>query len=212
MNILITAATQLELNLIQQKLKSTKNNNISYLVTGIGMLQTAVSLCVFLNNNKPDWVIQIGIAGHFSDKCSIGDVVIIEKEYLGDLGVEEDNKWIDIFEMGFTKKSKKPFSNKALVNKNIKIINTKLPIVSGLTINQITSSKKVAERLHKKYKVEAETMEGAALHYIGNILGIKYLQVRAISNKVSVRDKKYWKMNLALKNLSNETKKLVHKL
>ena len=55
-----------------------------------------------------------------------------------------------------------------------------------------------------KYKSQIESMEGAALHYIGRDLSIPFIQIRAVSNYVGERNKAKWKMQEAIYNL-NET-------
>jgi futalosine hydrolase len=73
-----------------------------------------------------------------------------------------------------------------------------------VTINTITTDKKIIERYRTKYKAQIESMEGAALHYIGRDLNIPFIQIRAVSNYVGERNKAKWKMQEAIYNL-NET-------
>jgi futalosine hydrolase len=79
-----------------------------------------------------------------------------------------------------------------------------LPTKKGVTINTITTDKKIIERYRTKYKAQIESMEGAALHYIGRDLNIPFIQIRAVSNYVGERNKAKWKMQEAIYNL-NET-------
>ncbi|NCW13547.1 MAG: hypothetical protein EBV82_10420 [Chitinophagia bacterium] len=55
-----------------------------------------------------------------------------------------------------------------------------------------------------RYKASLESMEGAALHYMGRDLNIPFIQIRAVSNYVGERNKAKWKMKEAIYNL-NET-------
>jgi futalosine hydrolase len=80
----------------------------------------------------------------------------------------------------------------------------KLPTKKGVTINTITTDKKIIARYRTKYKAQIESMEGAALHYIGRDLNIPFIQIRAVSNYVGERNKAKWKMQEAIYNL-NET-------
>jgi futalosine hydrolase len=45
-------------------------------------------------------------------------------------------------------------------------------------------------------------MEGAAVHYVGLMENVPFLQLRSISNLVGERDKKKWKLPLSIKNLN----------
>ena len=58
MNVLIVAATKLEIT-------SDKINNLPILITGVGMINTAINLTKELNNNDYDLVINMGVAGCF---------------------------------------------------------------------------------------------------------------------------------------------------
>ena len=55
-------------------------------------------------------------------------------------------------------------------------------------------------------------MEGAALHYVGLMEKIPFIQLRAVSNYTGERNKKKWKMKEAIVNLNNELIRLLNKL
>jgi futalosine hydrolase len=55
-------------------------------------------------------------------------------------------------------------------------------------------------------------MEGAALHFIGNLEDIRYLQLRALSNYIGERDKKKWLLKEAINELNKELERLLNKL
>lgn len=210
MKIIVAAATNFELSFLQ---KNIKNKNVLYTTTGVGMLATAVHLTQIIYENKPDIIIQIGIAGCFDTNIALGNVVLVENEYLGDVGVIEKNIWKDIFDMKLQSKSQKPFIKKAIVNKNINQYNCNhLPIVNAVTINQVSTQPHLINQLIKKYNPVIESMEGAALHYVGNVFNINYVQMRGISNYVGERDKNNWQIELALKNVAKDLKFLLQSL
>lgn len=203
MRIIITAATEFELSLLKHKFKSTKERDVIFIATGIGMLATAVSLMHLIYDHKPDFIIQIGIAGGFNVKEKLGKVYLVEEEFLGDVGVVENGKWKDAFDLQLAKANSKPFKKKGLLNSNINKYNhLELPIVKGVTVNQISTDNNHIQQLIKKYNPIIETMEGAALHYVCILNNIPFLQIRSISNYIGERDKTKWKIKLALNNLS----------
>lgn len=66
-NVLICAATRLELHVLKWPLKQAKllGTQIDFLTTGIGNLETTHTLSRYITKNqKPDLIINIGIAGH----------------------------------------------------------------------------------------------------------------------------------------------------
>jgi futalosine hydrolase len=119
--------------------------------------------------------------------------------------VTENKQWKDLFDLKLDSANDAPFEKKSLPNNFLNQYNLlKLPTKKGVTINTITTEKKIIERYRTKYKAQIESMEGAALHYIGRDLSIPFIQIRAVSNYVGERNKAKWKMQEAIYNL-NET-------
>lgn len=203
MKIIIISATDFEVAVSNQKIKSKKGVDISFVVTGIGMLASAINLSKIIYEQQPDFIIQVGIAGCFDVSIPLGKTVLVEEEFLGDLGVNENGKWKDVFDLGLTKSNTKPFKKKGIINAKVKEFNClDLPIVNSVTVNQISTDKTHIQHLIKKYNPCIETMEGAALHYVCNLHKIPYLQIRSISNYIGERDKAKWKIKLAIDNLN----------
>ena len=213
MKIIIISATDFEIKEAFGKLQSTKNKEIKFYTTGVGMLATTVNLCRIIYEEKPTLIIQAGIAGCFNTNEKLGKVYVVSKEFLGDLGVEENNLWKDVFDLKLIKQNQKPFTKKSLINKNVHQLNTiDLEIVSAVTVNQITTNLHHINQLKNKYNPILESMEGAALHYVGNSFQIPYIQIRSTSNYIGERNKANWKIELAIKNLNTQLTKLVKKL
>ena len=82
---------------------------IDLLIPGIGMTFTAYHLTRALYAAKYDLVINAGIAGSFRDELSIGSVVNVTCEQICDLGIEEGNSVISLFEAGFMETDQFPF-------------------------------------------------------------------------------------------------------
>ena len=85
-------------------------------------------------------------------------------------------------------------------------------MVSGITVNEITTRDKRINQLVQKYNPATETMEGAALHYVCRSMNVPFMQMRAVSNYVGERDKSKWKMKEAIDNLNETLLKYVDKL
>lgn len=169
MKIIIISATEFEVAIAKQKIKSKKRADIFFQVTGVGMLATAVNLSKIIYEQKPDFIIQAGIAGCFDTSILLGKTVLVEEEFLGDLGVEENGKWKDVFDLGLIKSNSKPFKKKGINNPQIQQYNhLNLPTVKAVTVNQISTDENHIKQLIKKYNPTIETMEGAALHYFCN--------------------------------------------
>lgn len=218
MRIIITAATIGEwmpgfLNINTLYTGDSQRLKVRFHQSGVGMLASAVSLTRLVSEEKPDLIIQTGIAGTFNPKIALGKVVVVKEEILGDMGVEEDGKWKDIFDLKLEKSSYHPFEKRKLPNHWLSTYNLlKLPELSSITVNEITTQPKRIEQLTKKYNPDLESMEGASLHYVCREANIPFIQMRAISNYIGERNKANWKMKEALEALNDTLLKYLDKL
>ena len=204
MRILVVAATQLE---IASFIKT--NNDIEVLISGVGIPSTVYHLTRKLLQEKYNLVIQAGIAGSFSKKIKTGDVVIVEQDVFGDIGVEENKSFKTIFQLGLGDKNEFPFKNGWLINTSETLRKSGLKKARAVTVNKINDRKKQTMQLKKTFNAEIESMEGAAFHFVCLQQHIAFLQIRSISNKVGERDKTKWKMKDAIENLNIELQKII---
>lgn len=208
MKVVITAATVGEwmpafVSINDLYTEKSSRFKVQFYQSGVGMLASSVALTRLAIEDKPDLIIQIGIAGSFKQTTELGKVVTINQEILGDTGVEENGIWKDIFDLKLEKSNYHPFEKRKLPNPWLKKFNLlKLPELDAITVNQISTDAKRIKQLQKKYKPAIESMEGAALHYIGREMGIPFIQIRAISNIVGERDKTKWLMKKSIDNLN----------
>jgi futalosine hydrolase len=218
MRMIITAATVAEwmpsfLEMNKLYTGESQRLKVQFHQSGVGMLASAVSLTRMIFEDKPDLVVQVGIAGCFDMSASLGKVITVNDESLADMGVEEDGKWKDIFDLKLEKSSYHPFERRKLPNPWMSKYNLlKLPEVSGITINEISTNKERIHQLIKKYNPFIESMEGAALHYVCRETNTPFIQIRAISNYIGERDKANWKIKEAIDNLNQCLIKYVDKL
>jgi len=218
MRIIITAATVGEwmpgfLNMNVLYTGESQRLKVRFHQSGVGMLASAVSLTRLVSEEKPDLIIQVGIGGSFDTKIPLGKVVVVKDEILGDMGVEEDGKWKDIFDLKLEKSSYHPFEKRKLPNPWLNTYNLlKLPELSAVTVNEISTRPERIEQMIKKYGAVIESMEGAALHFICREANIPFIQFRAISNYVGERNKANWKMKEAIDALNDVLVKYVDRL
>ncbi len=218
MRVFITAATTGEwmpafLEIDKLYTTDSERFKVGFHQAGVGLLSTAVSLTRLVFEEKPDLIVQVGIAGCFDASVSLGEVVAISDETVGDMGVQENGKWKDIFDLKLEKPGYPPYEKKKLPNHFLEKFNLlKLKEVSAVTVNEITTGKERILQLVKKYDPVIESMEGAALHYVCREMNIPFIQIRAISNYIGERDKEQWKIKGAIVNLTDVILKYVEKL
>ena len=218
MRVFVTAATIdewmpsfLEMNPLYT---STSNRlKVMFHQGGVGLLASTVSIMKLVYEEKPDLIMQVGIAGCFDTNIELGNVVVVKDEVLGNTGVEEDGKWKDIFDLKLEKPGYPPFEKKRLPNNHLEKYNLlKLPEVTSLTVNEVSTKEDRIQQLIKKYNPVLESMEGAALHYVCREMNLPFIQMRAISNYIGERDKTKWMIKEAIDNLNQHVLKYVDKL
>ena len=226
MRILVVAAAEFEIRPSLQKLTFIEkdndhlahyragNNFIDILIPGIGMMVTAFHLGKQLMKEKYDLAINAGICGSYVHQVSIGNVVEVVEECILDLGAEEKDRFLNVFELGLSDPDFPPFINGIMINKpaSASDIIFKLPKVKGATVNRIPGRIQNFENHGIAYSPDIETMEGAAFFYACLTECIPFTQIRAVSNYVEERDKSQWKISLAVKNLNRVVADLVEGL
>jgi futalosine hydrolase len=207
MNLLIVAATEPEIGPFLTHLRNAPyagRTQVNTLVTGVGMLATTYSLTRHLQNSRYDLIIQAGVGGSFDTNIRLGEVVFVTSDRYGDLGAEDHDKYIDIFDLGLLDKNIAPHDDGQLPTPLLPI-HEKISLrqVSALTVNTVSGNETTIKRRAEKYGCAVESMEGAAFHYVCLSENVPFAQVRAISNYVTPRDKSQWKMKEAIINLNN---------
>ncbi|MDB5277738.1 MAG: mqnB [Ferruginibacter sp.] len=214
MHILLISATSFEIEPTLELLKEKKNtigkHTTEVLITGVGQVNTAYLLAVKLLSNKPDLVLQAGIAGCFSGQLSLGQTVLIKQDAFGDSGIEEKQQFATLFDAGFAGKNDYPFTDGWLVNDTTGLFQTSaLVAVKGITVNKISDTLLQKQQLIEHFNPAAESMEGAAFHYVCLQQKVPFLQIRSVSNAVGERDKTKWAMKDAIINLNIELQKIL---
>ncbi|MEN8117873.1 MAG: futalosine hydrolase [Bacteroidota bacterium] len=223
MKILIVAATWMEVKLLVEEfgivdekshfLKEYRFNGteIDILITGIGTTFTAFHLTQALQEKDYDLVLNTGIAGGLACDLEIGDVVNVVSEEFADLGIEKGDDFLTLFESGFMNVNEFPFENGILkATGSNGWVN--LRKVRGITTNKSYGRESSIAEIKGKFTAHIESMEGAAVFYVCNWLGVDCCQIRSISNYVEPRDSSKWDIPLALENLKKSVIGVLEKM
>lgn len=205
----IVAATKME---IAPLLNNDLPANIKICITGIGSVSTTYNLLLFILNEKPDFLIQAGIAGSFDKKIPLSSFLVVRKDCFADLGVMENKKWKDMFDLGLVGKNQKPYEEGWLVNNTQTDIFLHEQKATAITVNEITTDTSKNNEWLNKYDASLESLEGAAFHYVCLMQGIPFLQVRTVSNYIGERDKNKWETEKAILHLNKKLHEVVSSL
>jgi futalosine hydrolase len=213
MKATLVAATRFEIEPTIQFLEERElltNGQWEVLITGIGSLLTSWVLARHMATSRSSLMVQAGIGGSFTNLLPLGSVVMVAEEFMADLGVEEKGDFNDVFDMHFLPRNEHPFQDGGLKNPFInKWSEEQMPVVNGVTVNEITTSQHRINQLRGKYSAGVESMEGAAFHFAALKENIPFLQLRAISNFVGERDKNNWQLRQSIEALNHTLQKLI---
>ena len=204
-NILVAAATAKEISPFIESTRAGNFTNIDILITSIGLTASAYHLTKQFALKKYDLVIQPGVAGCFDLDIDLGQVVAVKQDAIADQSVVELENLKTLFDLNLVPQDQYPYKKGWLINPNQEILKkTKLKIVKGISVNQISTSKQMIKFYRDVFDPVIESMEGAALHYVCLMEKVPFLQLRSVSNYIGERNKKKWNMMDSIVNL-NET-------
>lgn len=211
--ILIVSATAAEIAPLLEKaetaaqgglLSSPAFPDLFVVITGAGMVNTAFELGKLIGYHF-DVAVNAGICGCFTG-FKPGDVLRVSRDCFCEMGAEDDQKFISVDELKLGEQYvdvRHPFSH-PLVDK--------LPSTNGITVNTVHGNEKSIARVTERYQPHVESMEGAAFLHAANAFNWKCVQLRAVSNMVTKRNRASWKVDLAIKNLNDVLIALVESL
>ncbi len=195
--LLVTAATAQEIAPLQEQF--VESPHINFLVTGIGLVETAHSLTSFLERHGRDirGVMNVGVGGAFlGNGLEILDLCVASSEVIGDMAICFDDRLI-------------PLGSPELVLHQFFPCQGRLPeqfqqwcedgcweIHQGpfVSVNCVSATQKRGNMLAATYKAISENMEGAAIARVCQSYDLDWLELRCMSNMVEDRDTSTWRL------------------
>jgi len=211
-NILVVAATAKEITpFIELTRTGGLNNNIDILISGIGLTASTYHLAKQLALKKYGLVIQAGVGGSFDLTIPLGAVVAVKQDAIADQSVVELERLKTLFDLNLVPQDQYPYKKGWLINPNKEVLKkTKLKIVKGISVNQISTSKQMIKFYRDVFDPVNESMEGAALHYVCLMENVPFVQIRGISNYIGERNKQKWDMMASIFNLNETLIKIIN--
>jgi len=217
MRLLIVSATSLEIKPLLSLLDKGrvlqnhvtryryKHFQIDILITGVGMVPTAVFTSIVLSKYKYDAVINAGVCGSFNRDIPIGKVLNIITDCLPETGAEDGEHFLSIIDLKLLDQDDFPFLGGKLVNDSVfesNLLNS-LRISTGVTVNTVHGNEQRIATFLSRHNVDVESMEGAAFMYSCKLFKTRHIQIRSVSNYIEDRDVSKWNIPLAVYNLNH---------
>ncbi len=216
MRILLVTATWLEAKPLIADfhfLRKYTGNNYSFrfgehrvdvLVTGMGMVATAFGIGKALQNTQYNLAINAGICGSFRQELKPGTVLNIHEEFFPEFGMNDDAGFKYIQDLGFDTSLPPPCKNTILENPHHnQVIGFKgLTTARGATVNLVDLSGKRTLSYFSDTEADIETQEGGAFFFSCLSSEVPFIEIRAVSNYVGLRENDAWDIESAIQNLT----------
>jgi futalosine hydrolase len=190
--VLLAVATEFEGALLRERL--TARADAKVVVTGVGPVNAAHSVTMGIAEHHPVAIVVCGVGGAYPGSgLQVGDVACAEIECYGDLGASSPNGFLDMKALGFP-----------VIASPTPIFND-LPMqifpaerrVKFVTVSTCTGTEDIAKAIESRTGGAVENMEGAAVAHVAHLHGIAVGELRGISNMVTNRDTKSWRLKEA---------------
>jgi futalosine hydrolase len=202
MRILIVAATELEIAALRPQL----DKDVEVLVTGVGMVATAVMCSRALAMQRYDLALNVGVCGSFDRAIVPGTVVHVVTDRIAELGAEDGDTFLTPGELQLPAECEFANSHPPAIDAL-----HALPAVTGITVNTVHGNERSIAAVIARFKPQVESMEGAAFMSACLTHGIPFAQIRAVSNMVEKRNRAEWRVTEAIDNLGQATLRILQR-
>ena len=192
-DLLLCIATEFEGALLRERLAGS-DGAVAIVRTGVGPVNAAHALTMFLATVGARTIVVCGVAGAYPGSgLRIGDVVCAATERYGDLGATSPSGFLDMAALGFPiVEAPTPLFNELPMQ--VFPVERRVPFV---TVSCCTGTESAAREIEKRTAGAVESMEGAAIAHVAHLHNVPVGEVRGISNIVTDRDTKAWKLKEA---------------
>ncbi len=180
-------------------------HSITHLVTGIGSMHASFAVARQQDIEEYDILVNPGVAAALSRTMDLNRVYLIEKDRIGDLGLERSNgDFQDLHDLQWVDPNQYPYFKSALVPK--KLHNpTFLPTCSAITVNKLPGHYLSIENFERKYHVDIVSLDAGAVLYASRMLQLETIQFRVVTKYIEAGDKQNGDIEQALNQLSMRT-------
>ena len=191
MKLLIATAVAAERDAVRAGVTAP---DIDVVAVGVGPAAAAAGTARLLARQRYDAVISAGIAGGIPGRAGIGDVVIATRSVAADLGAESPDGFLPMSQLGF---------GDEVITPDLTLRHPAAVTGAVLTLSTVTGTQQTAEVLAQRYPdAVAEAMEGFGVATAARGAGVRFGELRAVSNLIGPRDKSAWRVAHALDALT----------
>jgi futalosine hydrolase len=212
--VLIATAVEPERQAIAQGLGLVApNEDIVVVPVGVGLAQATSRTSRLLTQayaaQAPfSLVISAGIAGGFSGRAGVGDIIVASRSVAADLGAQSPEGFLSLQRLGFGYST---MDTDSAVLSRMREVLPDAVVGEVLTVATVTGTGARATELATAYpEAVAEAMEGFGVATAAaEWEGVDFAELRTISNAVGTRDRGAWRIPDALTALAQAASALL---
>ncbi len=176
---------------------------------GVGKVAATLSLTQRLQRDRPSSVIVFGVAGSHPGGPAVGEPCLVTADWLADEGVQTPDGFLTLESLNLGHRG--PLvADPTLTDDIDEAMGGGVARVVGATVSTCSGSDLQRKR-HRAACPDAviETMEGAAVGAVCAALGIRWAQLRVVSNRTGDRERAGWDLDGALDRLHAAVHRLI---
>ncbi|HET7230580.1 MAG TPA: futalosine hydrolase [Longimicrobium sp.] len=173
---------------------------------GMGKTNAAHGLTALLERREVRGIIGFGVAGAYAgSSLDVGDVALASSTIYGDEGVEAPDGWISTEGIGIPllERRGQPVYNEITLDAaqvkraadSLAAAGVHVRVGPFVTVSACSGTAARGAKIAARSHGLVEGMEGAALAHVAAIYDCRFLEVRAVSNRVEDRDLSRWRLH-----------------
>jgi futalosine hydrolase len=184
------------------------------LALGVGKIAAAISLTAALSERRPDAVLLVGVCGAYPDRhlraglasLAVHDLCVVGSEVIADDGVAIPDGYLDLAQLRLGEIG--PMACDAQLTGELAAV-LGCPIVSGATVSTGAGTDPLSQAYAQRSGAQVESMEGGAVAAVCRHFGVRFAQLRAVSNRTGDRKLGGWDLDGALAQLAVAVEKVL---
>jgi futalosine hydrolase len=177
---------------------------VDVVAVGVGPAAAAAGTAWRLARTPYDLVVSAGVAGAMPDRAGIGDVVIATRSIAADLGADSPDGFIPVSRLGF---------GDEVIDAEPVLKHPDAVVGPVLTVSTATGTASGVESLARRHPdAVAEAMEGFGVASAARLAGVRFAEIRTISNLIGPRDRTTWCLTEALTTLRDAVRTVTEDL
>lgn len=167
---------------------------VDVVAVGVGTAAAAAGTARHLALGGYDAVVSAGIAGGMPGRVALGDVVVASRSVAADLGADSPDGFLPLSALGF---------GAEVIEADPFLKHPYATVGAVLSVSTVTGTAAATAELARRHPdAVAEAMEGFGVATAAQQAGVRFAELRTVSNLVGPRDKSAWRPAEALAALT----------